>query len=72
MSDYNYSAFSFAMGDGGVERWVTEGPNVGEQAPAFSLPTVDGDVINLSDLADRPVVTQSVRPQSQTAGPFRD
>src|SRR5215467_4555728 len=58
MSDYNYSAFSFAMDGVGVDRWLNEGPQAGEKAPPFSLPTLGGDVIELEDLAGRPVVLE--------------
>jgi len=58
MSDYNYSAFSFAMDGVGVDRWLNEGPQAGEKAPPFSLPTLGGDVIELEDLTGRPVVLE--------------
>ena len=58
MSDYNYSAFSFAMDPAGVERWVNAGPKAGEQAPPFSLPTLDGDVVSMESLAGQPVVIE--------------
>jgi hypothetical protein len=58
MSDYNYSAFSFAMDVAGIGRWLNEGPQAGEQAPPFSLPTLGGDVIKLEDLAGRTVVLE--------------
>ena len=58
MSDYNYSAFSFAMDDVGVNRWLKEGPKAGDEAPPFSLPTLDGDLIALESLVGRPVVLE--------------
>jgi Iodothyronine deiodinase len=58
MSDYNYSAFSFAMDEVGVSKWSSDGPKAGDRAPSFSLPTLDGEVVSLESLTDRPVVIE--------------
>ena len=57
-SDYNYRAFSFAMDDVGIGRWLREGPKPGQAAPEFSLKTLDGSVVSLTDLRGQPVVLE--------------
>lgn len=57
-SEYNYQTFSFAMDAAGVDRWLEDGPKAGSVAPEFSLATLDGTRVALSDLRGRPVVLE--------------
>jgi hypothetical protein len=50
IADFNYEHFSFALEDEELPRWLHAGPKVGQPAPDFSLPDINGD--NAAALAD--------------------
>lgn len=58
MTEYNYSAFSLAMGGPSVEAWLRDGPQPGSAAPEFRLETLDGTSVSLADLRGGPVVLE--------------
>src|ERR1051326_1795834 len=55
---YNYESFDFGSEAAEFERWVTEGPRIGDPAPNFELADLDGNWLRLSDLRGRPVVLE--------------
>src|ERR1051326_8155393 len=55
---YNYESFDFGSEAAEFERWVTEGPRIGDPAPDFELADLDGNWLRLSDLRGRPVVLE--------------
>lgn len=56
--DYNYAAFSFAMDEPGIQRWLRDGPKPGTTAPDFSAESLDGGRLTLSALQGKPVVLE--------------
>ncbi len=55
---YNYGSFSFSLEDGAFERWLAEAPALGEEAPDFELPDLEGRRHRLSNLRGGPVVLE--------------
>lgn len=57
-ADYNYEHFSFSLEDEEFAHWLHDGPKLGEPAPDFDLPDLEGRRVRLSDLRGRPVVIE--------------
>lgn len=55
---YNYGSYSWALEDGAYDRWRAEAPQLGEVAPDFELPDLDGGRHRLRDSRGRPVVVE--------------
>ncbi len=55
---YNYELFDFASDAAEIERWLSEGPRIGDPAPDFDLMDLDGNRVRLRDLRGRPVVLE--------------
>ena len=55
---YNYDSFDYGSEAAEFERWLTEGPRIGDLAPDFELADLDGNSVRLSDLRGRPVVLE--------------
>ena len=43
---YNYLSYSYASEAVEFERWLTEGPHVGDPAPDFKLADLDGNSVS--------------------------
>jgi len=54
---YNYPAFSFDLHDS-FERWLAEAPQLGDVAPAFELPDLEGRHHRLGDFHGKPTVIE--------------
>ena len=57
-TDYNYTSFSFALGQPELNHWLEHGPHLGDPAPEFELEDLDGNPVRLSDLRGAPVVLE--------------
>jgi hypothetical protein len=55
---YNYESFDYASEAAELERWLRQGPAIGEPAPDFELADLDGNCVRLTDLRGRPVVLE--------------
>ena len=55
---YNYESFDHGSDAAEIERWLSEGPRIGDPAPDFDLMDLDGNRVRLSDLRGRPVVLE--------------
>jgi hypothetical protein len=50
IADFNYEHFSLALEDKELPRWLHAGPKLGQPAPDFRLPDMNGDAEALADL----------------------
>ena len=55
---YNYAAYDYRSEAAEIERWLRDGPAIGDQAPEFELADLDGNCVRLGDLRGRPVVLE--------------
>jgi peroxiredoxin len=55
---YNYRSFDYGSEADELERWLRDGPAVGEPAPDFELADLDGNCVRMMDLLGRPVVLE--------------
>jgi peroxiredoxin len=55
---YNYQSFDYGSEQVELERWLREGPAIGQPAPDFELADLDGNRVRLSDLRGQPVVLE--------------
>ena len=55
---YNYPNFSFQLEDGAYDRFFREAPQLGDPAPPFELPDLEGRHHRLGDFRGRPVVIE--------------
>jgi pimeloyl-ACP methyl ester carboxylesterase len=53
-TDYNYSRFSYALGESELDEWLKYGPHPADPAPDFELEDLDGHRVRLSDLRGQP------------------
>src|SRR5438067_2461247 len=55
---YNYESFDYRSEVAELERWLTEGPRIGDPAPDFELADLEGNCLRLSDFRGQPVVLE--------------
>jgi peroxiredoxin len=55
---YNYQHYSWALEHGACQRWLRNAPQLGQPAPDFELPALDGTPHRLSQYRGRTVVIE--------------